>query len=113
MKRLLGLGVALGIGAVAQALLGWWALALVGFAFGFLAHSQSRPALPFGLGVVGLGAARLAWLYLTGAPVAELHRLLADITSLPILSLALVLPALAGLCGATLGAALGRRVLFG
>lgn len=113
MSRWLGLVAALVAAVAAQAFLGWWALVLVGFCFGFLAHRQSWPTLWFGGGVLLLGAGRLAWLQYSGAEVAEVHRILAEITSLPVLFLSLALPALAGLCGVALGAALGRRILFG
>lgn len=112
MNRRLGLLAALLAAVAAQAFLGWWALVLVGFCFGFLANRQPWPSLWFGGGVLLLGAARLAWLQYSGAQVTEMHRILAESTSLPVLLLSLGVPALAGLCGVALGAAMGRRILF-
>ncbi len=111
--RVAALLAALAAAALAQAHLGWWALALVGFVFGFFGRSQPWPAVRFGAGVAAAGAARLAYLQWSGAPVSDLHRTLVDVTSLPVLTLSLVVPAVAALCAAWLGAAAGRRLLFG
>ena len=113
MRRLLGLLLAAVLASLGQALLGWWALAAVGFGFGFFARLQPWPASRFGGAILVAGVARLAWLDLSGAPVRDVSRMVAGITTLPVMLLAVVIPALVGLCAAFLGVALGRRVLFG
>jgi len=116
MSRMIGLAVTLLAAAAVQLYAAWWALALVALIWGVAARSQSASATRLAVAVLLLGAARLAWLGYRGGAVGEVGGTLAELTGMPDLAiwgLALVLPALVALCGATLGVALGRRVLFG
>lgn len=100
-------------GVAVQVWLGWWALALLGFGYGVWARSQPWSALTFGVGVGLAGAAWLGWLAWRGHPIGEVHRILTELVPLPVLTLSILLPALVAFTAAYLGAALGRRMLFG
>lgn len=110
--------VAIGVllAAAAQWFGGWWMLAVVAFGWGVVARSIRTPATRLALGVLLVGLIRLGWAGFQGAPVGEVGRLLAELIRLPLLAvwaLSLALPAVVALCAATLGAAAGKRVLFG
>lgn len=102
--------------AAALQFVGWWLLAVVAFVWGVVWRTVRWPALRIGAVVMVLGALRLAVMMWKGAPVGETGALLSRLTELPsplIWGLALLLPALVACCAATLGAAAGRKVLFG
>lgn len=105
--------LAIAVGVVAQALLGWWALAMVGFVAGVIHRRISRVAVRFGVGIALAGGGWLAWLAWTGKPIGALRTMLVELTGLPIVTLSLLLPALIGCAGAYLGAVAGRKLLFG
>jgi len=105
--------LAITVGVVAQVLLGWWAVALVGFGAGVIHRRIARVAVRFGAGIALAGGAWLAWLAWTGEPIGQLRAMLADLTGLPVVTLSLLLPALIGCAGAYLGAVVGRKLLFG
>jgi len=113
MTRLPGFLLGLALATVAQATLGWWALALVAFGFGVLTRADRRAALHLGLGILAAGVLRLGWLAARGGEVGEFSRVLGEVTSLPVAVLAVALPAVVAACSALLGRALGRRILFG
>ncbi len=102
--------------AAALEFVGWWLLAVVTFVWGVVWRAMPWPALRIAAVVLVLGVLRLGIMTLGGAPVVETGSLLSALTELPtplIWSLALLLPALVACCAATLGAAVGRKVLFG
>lgn len=109
---------ALGAVAAAAALefVGWWLLALVAFFWGLALRSDRWPATRIAAVVVLLGALRLGWVAWRGGPVGNAGELIAAITAMPAEAIwlaAILVPALVALCAATLGVALGRKVLFG
>lgn len=110
--RGLGQVLAIAIGAAAQAMLGWWALAVVAFVAGVIYRRDRWSSVRYALGISLAGAAGLGWLAWTGHPVGEVRRVLVESTGLPILTLAILLPGIVALAAAHLGAAAGRRVLF-
>lgn len=102
--------------AAALEFVGWWLLAVVAFVWGVVWRTVRGPALRIAGVVLVLGVLRLGIMALGGAPVVETGSLLRTLTEMPALliwSLALLLPALVACCAATLGAAVGRKVLFG
>jgi hypothetical protein len=102
--------------AAAAEFVGWWLLALVAFIWGVVLRRVRWPALRIGAVVAGLGVARLGWMAWEGARVGDAGALLAGVTGLPaslVWALAILLPALLAGSAATLGASLGRKVLFG
>ncbi len=104
------------VAAVAAEFVGWWLLAVVAFIWGVVLRGVAWPALRIGAVVAALGAARLGWMAWEGARVGDAGALLAGVTGLPATvawALAILLPALLACCAATLGAAFGRKVLFG
>lgn len=105
--------LAITVGVVAQALVGWWALALVGFVAGVIYRRIPRIAVRFGAGIALAGGGWLAWLAWTGEPIGQLRGMMVELTGLPIVTLSLLLPALIGCAGAYLGAVVGRKLLFG
>lgn len=113
MTGLLALVVGVVLASLAQAVLGWWALALVAFGFGVLTRSERWADLRLGFGVLAAGLLRLAWLAARGGDIGELSRILGEVTRLPVAALAVIVPAVVASCAALLGRALGRRVLFG
>jgi len=112
----MSLVVGLVLAVAAQALAGWWLLAVVAFGWGVFARTTASPAARLALGVLLAGMIRLGWEGFRGAPVGEVGRLMAEITAVPAVAvwgLAFLLPALVALCAATLGVAAGKRFLFG
>jgi hypothetical protein len=108
----------LGAMAAAAALefVGWGLLALVAFLWGLATRSDRWPATRIAAVVMLLGVLRLGWVGWRGGPVGEAGELIAAITAMPVVAIwlaAILLPALVALCAATLGVALGRKVLFG
>lgn len=102
--------------AAALEFVGWWLLAVVAFVWGVVWRTERWPALRIGAVVMVLGAMRLAVSAWERAPVVEAGALLGALTELStplIWGLALLLPAPVACCAATLGAAVGRKVLFG
>lgn len=108
----------LGTVAAAAALefVGWWLLAFVAFLWGLATRGTRWPATRIAAVVMLLGVLRLGWVTWRGGPVGEVGELLAAITAMPAEAIwlaAILVPALVALCAATLGVALGRKVLFG
>lgn len=102
--------------AAALEFVGWWLLAVVAFAWGLVWRTQRWPALRIAAVVLVLGGLRLAVMAWNSAPLVETGAVLGMLTELPTLliwCLALLLPALVACCAATLGAVVGRKVLFG
>lgn len=112
-RRAVGQLLAIAFGVVAQAALGWWALAAIGFIVGGLYRQERWVSVRFGVGIALAGAGLLAWLAWTGHPVGGIRTLLGELTGLPVLTLAILLPGLLGTASAFLGRTLGRKVLFG
>lgn len=102
--------------AAALEFVSWWLLAVLAFVWGVVWRTQRWPALRIAAVVLVLGVLRLAIMAWNSAPLVETGSLLGALTELPgplIWGLALLLPALVACCAATLGAAVGRKVLFG
>lgn len=112
-RRLIGQLIAATAGVVAQAVVGWWALAVVAFVSGVALRKVRWVSVKYGASIAAAGVLMLAWVAWTGHPIGEVRRILVEITGAPALSLSLLLPALVALCAAFLGAAAGRKVLFG
>lgn len=101
------------LGVAAQAMVGWWALGGVAFVAGVVFRRRPWVAVRYATGIAGAGALMLAWLAWIGNPIGEVRSVLGELTGIPALALALLLPALVAFGAAYLGAAAGRRVLFG
>ncbi len=102
--------------AAALEFVGWWLLAVVAFVWGIVWRTERRPAWRIAGVVAALGGLRLALMAWQGASLGDTGVLLGQLTALPpvfIWGLALLLPALVACCAATVGAAVGRKVLFG
>lgn len=102
--------------AAALEFVGWWLLAVVAFFWGVAMRSERWPATRIAAVILLLGVLRLGVVAWRGGPVGETGELLAAIIAVPagaIWLAAIILPGLVGLCAATLGVALGRKVLFG
>lgn len=105
--RIVLLAGAVAAGTVA---VGWWAAALIGFAWGILERSDDNAARQAALaGVVAWGTL-LFWAG-TQAPVLEVARRLGGVMHLStpvLLAVTLAFPALLGWSAAVIGAATGR-----
>lgn len=102
--------------AAALEFVGWWLLAIVAFLWGVAIRSDRWPATRIAAVVVVLGVLRLGWVAWRGGPVGEAGELLAGVIAMPVVAIwmaAILLPGLVAMCAATLGVALGRKVLFG
>ena len=102
--------------AAALEFVGWWLLAIVAFLWGVVVRSERWPATRIAAVVLLLGVLRLGVVTWRGGPVGETGELIAAVIAVPasmVWLAAILVPGLVALCAATLGAAVGRKVLFG
>lgn len=102
--------------AAALQWVGWWLLAVIAMVWGGHLRAVRWPALRVSAVVAVLAVLQFGLLAWRGAPLSRVGEVVAGVVDLPapvVWLAAVLLPALVALTAAAIGAAVGRRVLFG